>query len=52
MPNGKYGGVRGRKTKVGGNYFCFPPTQFLLVFADMEKSFLIIWPQRKVKTQI
>ena len=27
MPNGTYGGVRGRKTRVGGNYFCFPPTR-------------------------
>ena len=29
MPNGTYGGVRGRKTKVGGNYFCFPPTRYI-----------------------
>ena len=33
MPNGTYGGVRGRKTKeVGGKtskILCFPPTRFL-----------------------
>ena len=30
MPNGTYGGVRGRKTKVGRKLFRFPPTRFLL----------------------
>ena len=30
MPNGTYGGVRGRKTKVGGKLLLrFPPTRFL-----------------------
>ena len=29
MPNGTYGGVRGRKTKVGGKLLLrFPPTRF------------------------
>ena len=28
MPNGTYGGVRGRKTKVGRKLLCFPPTRF------------------------
>ncbi len=27
MPNGTYGGVRGRKTKVGEKPFRFPPTR-------------------------
>ena len=27
MPNGTYGGVRGRKTKVGRKLLRFPPTQ-------------------------
>ena len=30
MPNGTYGGVRGRKTKVGRKLLRFPPTRFLL----------------------
>jgi hypothetical protein len=31
MPNGTYGGVRGRKTKVGGKLLLrFPPTRFLV----------------------
>ena len=30
MPNGTYGGVRGRKTKVGGKLLLrFPPTRFI-----------------------
>ena len=28
MPNGMYGGVRGRKTKVGRKLLRFPPTRF------------------------
>ena len=28
MPNGTYGGVRGRKTKVGRKLLRFPPTRF------------------------
>ena len=31
MPNGTYGGVRGRKTKVGGKLLRFPPTRFAQV---------------------
>ena len=30
MPNGTYGGVRGRKTKVGRKLLRFPPTRFML----------------------
>ena len=29
MPNGMYGGVRGRKTKVGEKLLRFPPTRFI-----------------------
>ena len=29
MPNGMYGGVRGRKTKVGRKLLRFPPTRLL-----------------------
>ena len=29
MPNGMYGGVRGRKTKVGRKLLRFPPTRFV-----------------------
>jgi hypothetical protein len=30
MPNGTYGGVRGRKTKVGRKLLRFPPTRFIV----------------------
>ncbi len=29
MPNGTYGGVRGRKTKVGRKLLRFPPTRLV-----------------------
>lgn len=29
MPNGTYGGVRGRKTRVGRKLRRFPPTRFI-----------------------
>ena len=32
MPNGTYGGVRGRKTKVGRKLLRFPPTRLLIPF--------------------
>ena len=31
MRNRMYGGVRGRKTKVGEKLLCFPPTRFYFV---------------------
>ena len=31
MPKGTYGGVRGRKTKVGRKLLRFPPTRFNIV---------------------
>ena len=31
MPNGTYGGVRGRKTKVGRKLLRFPPTRFICI---------------------
>ena len=33
MPNGTYGGVRGRKTKVGRKLLRFPPTRFTFIVA-------------------
>ena len=36
MPNGTYGGVRGRKTKVGRKLLRFPPTRF---FEFLKKNF-------------
>ena len=33
MPNGTYGGVRGRKTKVGRKLLRFPPTRFCFLSA-------------------
>ncbi len=32
MRNRTYGGVRGRKTKVGRKLLRFPPTQFVMCF--------------------
>ena len=44
MPNGTYGGVRGRKTKVGRKLLRFPPTRFnmslllnMSLLPDMKK---------------
>ena len=34
MPNGTYGGVRGRKTKVGEKLLRFPPTRFGFIPED------------------
>ena len=39
MPNGTYGGVRGRKTKVGRKLLRFPPTRFFLLL----RSVLLVW---------
>ena len=36
MPNGTYGGVRGRKTKVGRKLLRFPPTRLRHALDDME----------------
>lgn len=38
MPNGTYGGVRGRKTKVGRKLLRFPPTRLLSLTAAMPMS--------------
>ena len=35
MPNGTYGGVRGRKTKVGRKLLRFPPTRFCIIFSNI-----------------
>ena len=35
MPNGTYGGVRGRKTKAERKLLCFPPTR-LYTFISFE----------------
>ena len=37
MPNGTYGGVRGRKTKVGGKLLRFPPTR-LVIYGIKDKG--------------
>ena len=37
MRNRMYGGVRGRKMKVGGKLLHFPPTRLLVVFYWMER---------------
>ena len=37
MPNGTYGGVRGRKTKVGRKLLRFPPTRlFICIFKPLQ----------------
>ena len=38
MPNGTYGGVRGRKTKVGRKLLRFPPTRFRMSHAEIKIS--------------
>ena len=43
MPNGTYGGVRGRKTKVGRKLLRFPPTRFVNRWISEESE------NRKVK---
>ena len=35
MRNRMYGGVRGRKMKVGGKLLHFPPTRLLLVYTTV-----------------
>ncbi len=47
MPNGTYGGVRGRKTKVGRKLLRFPPTRLLKPLYNHEITHHII---RYVKT--
>ena len=39
MPNGTYGGVRGRKTKVGRKLLRFPPTRFFKLGLSMPSRF-------------
>ena len=39
MRNRMYGGVRGRKTKVGEKLLCFPPTRLPSVGASLCLSF-------------
>ena len=41
MRNRMYGGVRGRKMKVGGKLLHFPPTRFVPYFCTVES-----WKQR------
>ena len=40
MPNGTYGGVRGRKTKVGRKLLRFPPTRSKGLFLPLKTPFL------------
>ena len=40
MPNGTYGGVRGRKTKVGIKLLRFPPTRLLMNYNLLS----LYWP--------
>ena len=44
MRNRMYGGVRGRKTKVGRKLLRFPPTR--LRFIDTVESTDILWIER------
>lgn len=47
MPNGTYGGVRGRKTKVGGKLLLrFPPTRFLKSYFRIDcVPFIVKYPK-------
>ena len=49
MRNRTYGGVRGRKTKVGEKLLRFPPTRFFCLFTDM-KSLKNIFIYNKAQT--
>ena len=44
MPNGTYGGVRGRKTEVGRKLLRFPPTRFSIC----QDGFITCWNQLAV----
>lgn len=44
MPNGTYGGVRGRKTKVGRKLLRLPPTRFRHFKADIAHSAAFSYP--------
>ena len=43
MPNGTYGGVRGRKTKVGRKLLRFPPTRFSFEKIYFTTYFFPFW---------
>ena len=40
MRNRMYGGVRGRKTKVGEKLLRFPPTRFVVIFLSFNTQYL------------
>ena len=40
MPNGTYGGVRGRKTKVGRKLLRFPPTRLDTLTCSLSDAYL------------
>ena len=41
MPNGTYGGVRGRKTKVGRKLLRFPPTRLRRLLSLTESNLFL-----------
>ena len=43
MRNRMYGGVRGRKMKVGGKLLHFPPTRFLFVRLLIQSNLHEYW---------
>nr|DAK56117.1 MAG TPA: hypothetical protein [Caudoviricetes sp.] len=47
MRNRTYGGVRGRKTKVGRKLLRFPPTRFVFLFAK-ERSNIYLHKSKKI----
>ena len=42
MPNGTYGGVRGRKTKVGRKLLRFPPTRLFVPLMESGSKYSIL----------
>ena len=42
MRNRTYGGVRGRKTKVGRKLLRFPPTRFFEIFSLLLKYLILV----------
>ena len=52
MRNRTYGGVRGRKTKVGENPLRFPPTRFCLNAKQLDKAnYMGMRQQKELKSK-
>ena len=52
MPNGTYGGVRGRKTKVGRKLLRFPPTRLEAIVSGVSVISKALGLHSETTTQI